>query len=46
MGESPRYEEVTFLSKASDKVVRGDSRTEVSQTAYVVLSNTNWIRGY
>ena len=43
MGESPLYEEVTYLSKASDKVVWSDLRTEVSQTARLVLRNTNWI---
>jgi len=37
---------VTSLSKASGKVANREVRIEVSQTAQLVLTNTNWIRGY
>ncbi len=43
-GASPRYEEVTLLSKANGKVDWGDPMTEVSQTAWLILRDTLFIQ--
>ena len=40
-GESPVCVGVVTLSKASGKVANGEVRTEVSQTAVSVLTNTH-----
>ena len=45
-GESPVHIGVVSESEASGKLSWGDPYSEVSQTACLVLTYRNWIRGY